>query len=111
MEEIERIVKSLNRKGALKVLSLLTKKGEMKFNDIARAVGHSSDAGRILKDFKRLGIVKKREFKTGSPIIARLTSDVIDALLVHRGDLEKRGPVFSRLRELFKDGRDAFGRL
>ena len=63
MEEIERIVKSLNRKGALKVLSLLTKKGEMKFNDIARAVGHSSGAGRILKDFKRLGIVKKRELK------------------------------------------------
>jgi len=63
MEEIERIVKSINRKGALKVLNLLAEKKEMKFNDIARAVGFSSMAGRVLKDFRKLGIVTKRDLK------------------------------------------------
>ena len=56
-------------------------------------------------------IAQKREFKTGSPILARLAPDVIEALLVHQGKLEKRGPVFSRLRELYRDGRDALSRL
>jgi len=63
MEEIERMVKSLGRKGALKVLTLLAKQKKMKFNDIARAVGYSSMAGRILKDFRKLGIVTKRDLK------------------------------------------------
>jgi len=63
MEEIDRIVKALNRKGAIKVLTLLAEKKELKFNDIARAVGYSSIAGRILKDLKKLGIVTKRNQK------------------------------------------------
>jgi len=63
MEEIERIVKTLGRKGALKVLNLLAEKKELKFNDIARAVGYSSTAGRILKEFRRLDIVTKRNLK------------------------------------------------
>jgi integrase len=56
-------------------------------------------------------VAQKREFKTGSPIMAWLASDVVEALLVHRGVLEKRGPVFSRLRELYRNGRDALNRL
>ena len=56
-------------------------------------------------------IAQRREFKTGSPIMAWLSIDVIKALNEYRGGLEKHGPIFSRLRELYRDGRDALARL
>ena len=59
----EELVKSLGRKGALKILDLLAEKKEMSFNEIARRVGYAVTANRVLKEFVRLGIVRKKEMK------------------------------------------------
>jgi len=59
----EELVRSLGRKGALKILDLLAEKKEMSFNKIARRVGYAVTANRVLKEFVRLGIVMKRETK------------------------------------------------
>jgi hypothetical protein len=53
MDESEQLIKSLSRKGALKLLFLFVKREKMKFNDIAQAVNYPSLAGRIIQDFKR----------------------------------------------------------
>jgi len=62
-DDREEIIKSLGRKGALKILDLLAEKKEMSFNEIARNVGYAVTANRVLKEFVKLGIVKKKEMK------------------------------------------------
>lgn len=63
MDELEGILKSLNRKGAIMILSALGQKNELNFNELARKVGYSVTANRVLKDFSKHGLVKKRELK------------------------------------------------
>jgi len=62
-DDREELIRSLGKKGALKILDLLAEKKEMSFNEIARAVGYAVTANRVLKKFMRLGIVRKRELK------------------------------------------------
>jgi len=63
MDELEGLIKSLGRKGAIMILGALANKNEMNFNKLAKEVGYSVTASRVLKDFSRHGLVKKRELK------------------------------------------------
>ena len=62
MNALQPLLKCLSRKKALNVLNLLVKR-EMKFNDLVREVGAASEISRILKDFQKQSLVKKRELK------------------------------------------------
>ena len=63
MAELEGLIKSLSRKGAVQILEALAQKKELNFNDLARRVGYPVTANRVLKDFSRHGLVQKREIK------------------------------------------------
>jgi len=63
MDELEGLIRCLGRKGAVRILEALAYKNEMNFNALARKVGYSVTANRVLKDFSRYGLVKKRELK------------------------------------------------
>jgi DNA-binding HxlR family transcriptional regulator len=62
-DDREELIRSLGKKGALKILDLLAEKKEMSFNEIARNVGYAVTANRVLKEFTKLGIVRKKEVK------------------------------------------------
>jgi DNA-binding HxlR family transcriptional regulator len=63
MDELEGLIKSLGRKGAIEILRALADKNEMNFNKLAKKVGYSATASRVLKGFLMHDLVKKRELK------------------------------------------------
>ena len=63
MDDLEGLLKCLGRKGAMQILGALTHTKELNFNALAKKVGYSVTADRILRDCSSHGLIMKRELK------------------------------------------------
>ncbi len=63
MDEVEGLIRSLGRSGALRIIRDLGARDEISFNELGRRAGYPIIAYRVLKDFQKYGLVRKRETK------------------------------------------------